>query len=108
MAKKIIDWATLLAVLGAILVVWFQPSGDIRDNARAISGNALAIAELEIERTELQAAISANARAIAALDVKISELGRTIEREFFRDITSSREDIRELERRVTDLEGEEP
>ena len=86
MAKKIIDWATLLAILGLIVVVWFEPSGDIRD----------------------QASISTNARAIAALDVKISELGRTIEREFFRDITSNREGIRELERRVTDLEGEEP
>ena len=127
MAEKILHRATLLAIMGLLLVVWFQLAGDIEDNRQAITDNTLAIkdnaraiAEVKAEllgeitgvRSELLGEITGlrteMVGEIAGLDVKISELGRTIEREFFRNISSNSEHIRELDRRITDLEGGEP
>ena len=87
--------------------------GAIAGNAQAITGlRTEMVGEIAGLRTDMVGAISGVRNemvgAIAGLDVKISELGRTIEREFFRNISSNSEHIRDLDRRITDLEGGEP
>lgn len=133
MAEKIFDRATLLAIIGLILFVWTQLSNGIKENAQAISrvevetlkaiaesreesiqaitesreGNIQAIADVQKAIADVQKAIADVRKDVAVLNTTVFPLVPKIDASI-RNTHSNREEIRELKRRVTTLEGDEP
>ena len=84
MLGRVWDGAMTLAIIGLILFVWFELSGEIRDNTKAIG-------DLRVEMAERFANIEGTlARLEAAM---------------IREVYTNREDTYHLEQRVIALEG---
>lgn len=104
MAEKILDRATLLAIIGLILLVWSQLSNRIDENANAVYQAEVKILE-EIRGVDKAIANVATDVAVVKTIVEplVPEIQATI-----RNTYSNKEEINELRRRILDLEEGDP
>lgn len=105
MASRVWDGAMTLAIIGLILFVWFEMSGDIKDNTKAISEIRVEMAQMRAELvTEISNMRTALVGLISEITTEISELRV----EIIRETHTNREEVSGLEHRVNSLESSRP
>lgn len=115
MLDRIWDRATVLAVIGLIVVVWFQLRNEIRANEQAIADARVetlqAITDARIRTLEaiidLGKQVAAVDKAVTVVETVITPLVPRIE-ENIRNTDSNKADIDRLEQLTMELEGSEP
>ena len=91
MVGRIWDSTMTLAILGLVLFVWFELSNDIQDNANAI-------ADIRVEM----------AKEMSAIRVEMAAGFAKLENMLVREVYTNRENIYDLEQRLSGLEGGSP
>ena len=126
MSDRIWDRATVVAVIGLIVMVWFQLRGEIQTNTRVIADARVETLEAITDTREktLEAITDAREKTLEA----IIDLGREVAavdkattvvetvvlplvpkiEETIRNTDANRDDIERLERLIKALEGSEP
>jgi len=115
MLDRIWDRATVLAVIGLIVIIWFQLRGEIQDNKQVIANARVetlqAIADTRQKTLEaiiaLGQQVAAVDKAVTVVETVVVPLVPKIE-ENIRNTDANKDDIDRLERLIKVLKGNEP